>query len=115
MVIHWPELDEDLGIAGTPGGLTFADCHDPSSINVVLVHARTHTPCRRDVTQVAVARFFFSHDGRWLWVPRFRGDDRLIWVGSDRAAYCTLSATNRNSPSALETSSRTDFLPSFFN
>ena len=29
--------------------------------------------------------------------------------------YCTLSATNRNSPSALDTSSRTDFLPSFFS
>ena len=30
-------------------------------------------------------------------------------------AYCTLSATNRSSPSAFETSSRTDFLPSFFS
>jgi hypothetical protein len=29
--------------------------------------------------------------------------------------YCTLSATNRNSPSAFDTSNRTDFLPSFFN
>ena len=29
--------------------------------------------------------------------------------------YCTLSATKRNSPSAFDTSSRTDFLPSFFN
>ncbi len=29
--------------------------------------------------------------------------------------YCTLSATKRNSPSALDTSSRMDFLPSFFS
>src|ERR1700732_4561136 len=29
--------------------------------------------------------------------------------------YCTLSATNRNSPSALDTSSSTDFLPSCFS
>jgi hypothetical protein len=29
--------------------------------------------------------------------------------------YCTLSATNRSSPSAFDTSSRMDFLPSFFS
>src|SRR5665647_1029211 len=29
--------------------------------------------------------------------------------------YCTLSATKRSSPSAFETKSSTDFLPSFFN
>ena len=34
---------------------------------------------------------------------------------SRHECYCTLSATNRNSPSALETSSRIDFLPSFFS
>ncbi len=31
------------------------------------------------------------------------------------APYCTLSATKRSSPSALDTSSRMDFLPSFFS
>ncbi len=30
-------------------------------------------------------------------------------------SYCTLSATKRSSPSAFDTSSRTDFLPSFLS
>jgi hypothetical protein len=58
-----------------------------------------------------------------LWVPafaRFRGDDAFIWCSQCVlvgliAPYCTLSATNRSSPSALDTSNRTDFLPSFFS
>src|SRR5882757_6051721 len=44
--------------------------------------------------------------------PRLREDDTVVTA---QYLYCTLNATNRNSPSALETSSRMDFLPSFFN
>src|SRR6185312_14435141 len=51
-------------------------------------------------------------------IARGKAGDPVFPGASDhrkRHAYCTLSATNRNSPSALETSSRTDFLPSFFS
>jgi hypothetical protein len=40
------------------------------------------------------------------------GNDKMM---ESRFSYCTLSATNRNSPSAFDTKSRIDFLPSFFN
>src|SRR5882724_12024080 len=40
------------------------------------------------------------------------GNDETM---ESRFPYCTLSATKRNSPSALDTSSRMDFLPSFFS
>jgi hypothetical protein len=48
-------------------------------------------------TEELWSRFRFAHPTR-LSVP-----------------YCTLSATNRNSPSPFETSSRADFLPSFLS
>src|ERR1700688_3817365 len=67
-------------------------------------------------------------DGRRIatplaWYPRLRngsaavrGEGKEVEPGNDDfAPYCPLSATNRNSPSAFDTSSRTDFLPSFFS
>ena len=42
-------------------------------------------------------------------------DGRVKPGQDDSDVYCTLSATKRSSPSAFETSSSTDFLPSFFN
>ncbi|MEN3350872.1 MAG: hypothetical protein V7632_4507 [Bradyrhizobium sp.] len=41
--------------------------------------------------------------------------DCRVKPGNDALRHCTPSATNRSSPSPLETSSSTDFLPSFFS
>jgi hypothetical protein len=48
-----------------------------------------------------------------------REDAHALLPGNDEMnaarRYCTLSATNRSSPSAFDTSSSTDFLPSFLS
>ena len=45
-----------------------------------------------------------------LWIAPLARND-----GGEAASYCRLSATKRSSPSALETKSSTDFLPSFLS
>ncbi|MEH2540570.1 hypothetical protein V1278_006413 [Bradyrhizobium sp. AZCC 1577] len=47
--------------------------------------------------------------------PCVRRDDSVFRVNRYVIYYCTPSATNRNSPSPFDTSSSTDFLPSFLS
>ncbi len=48
-------------------------------------------------------------------IPDLRSGTARRTASGTRRSYCTLSATKRSSPSPFETSSSTDFLPSFFN
>jgi hypothetical protein len=64
-----------------------------------------------------MADVFQNNWCRGVWVPApvrncaLGRDDTVLALNP----YCTLSATKRNSPSPFETSSSTDFLPSFLS
>ncbi len=71
-----------------------------------------------------MADVFQNNWCRGVWVPApvrncaLGRDDIVVWSGQPGyvdSNYCTLSATNLNSPSPFETSSSTDFLPSFLS
>ena len=72
---------------------------------------RTQGPIPRcPIDKSEIADIFQNNWRRGVWVPAFAGTTALFGT-----IYCTLSATNRNSPSPFETNSSTDFLPSFLS